>query len=286
MNDDAARTAPVEHHYADLSEVRMHYVTAGRGEPLVLLHGYPQTWICWRQLLPHLAENYRIIMPDLRGLGDTSRPETGYDKKTVAHDVWELLYDHLEIETFHLAGHDWGGVTAFRLAADHRDAVKKLAIVDVAIPGSDGQATIGQGGRRWHHSFLQTPDLPEALIADREHIYLGWFWTNYGRRPDAISQDDIAEYLRTYTTPGSMRAGFAYYRSVGQDVADNTGIDKLDMPVLAVGGGYGWGRGPEVATSLRAMASDVSELVIDECGHWVPDEKPAELAEAFGKFFL
>jgi pimeloyl-ACP methyl ester carboxylesterase len=214
----------VTHHYADLSDVRMHYVTAGQGRPLILLHGYPQTWRCWRKMLPHLVTDHHVVMPDLRGLGDTTRPPDGYDKKTIAADVYELLRDVFRPAHVDLAGHDWGGVVAFRLAADHPEIINRLAIVDVAIPGSDGQSTIGQGGRRWHHTFLQTPDLPEALVADREHIFLGWFWTNYGHRPDAISPDDIAEYLRTYTTPGAMRAGFAYYRSIGKDIADNTGL--------------------------------------------------------------
>ncbi|MEU0074498.1 alpha/beta hydrolase [Streptomyces sp. NPDC006332] len=274
----------LEHHYAQLSEVQMHYTVAGEGEPLVLLHGYPQTWLCWQKTLPFLTDRFRVIMPDLRGLGDTSRPAGGYDKKTVAADVWELVHDRLGIETFHLAGHDWGGVVAFRLAADHRDAVSRLAIVDVAIPG-DGAPDIGQGGRRWHHRFLQTLDLPEALVEGREHHYLGWFWRNYGHRPDAIDPADIAEYLRVYTSAGATRAGFAYYRSVTQDVADNTGLPPLDMPVLAVGGGTSWGRGTEVAISCRTMAKDVTEVVIDECGHWVPDEQPEELAGHFRSFF-
>jgi pimeloyl-ACP methyl ester carboxylesterase len=163
--------------------------------------------------------------------------------------------------------------------------VTHLAVVDVAIPG-DGQPNIGQAGRRWHHTFLLTPDLPEALIGDgREHFYFDWFFTNYGHFPDAISAEARAEYLRTHTTPGALRAGFAYYRTIGQDVADNEArTEKLTMPTLAVGGGTSWGRGPEVARSLRQMAENVTEEIYDECGHWVPEEKPTELAASLRTF--
>ena len=144
----------LRHHFAYLSQVRMHYVTVGEGEPLVLLHGWPQTWYEWRDLIPTLAKKFRVIAPDLRGLGDTSRPRDGYDSATISNDVWELVNGKLGYDKFYLAGHDWGGPTAFSLAAHHRDAVRKLAIIDVSIPG-DGTANISQGGKRWHHGFIK-----------------------------------------------------------------------------------------------------------------------------------
>jgi pimeloyl-ACP methyl ester carboxylesterase len=137
----------LKHCFAYLSQLRMHYVTAGEGEPLVLLHGWPQTWYGWREVIPLLAEKFHVIAPDLRGLGDTSRPQDGYDSATIANDVWELVNGELGHERFFLAGHDWGGPVAFSLAAHYRDAVRKLAIIDVSIPG-DGTANISQGGKR------------------------------------------------------------------------------------------------------------------------------------------
>ena len=225
------------------------------------------------------------MAPDLRGLGDTTRPASGYDKRTVAADVYELLSEHLGLTRYAVAGHDWGGAVAFALAADHPEAVTHLAVVDVAIPG-DGQPNIGQAGRRWHHTFLQTLDLPEALIGGgREHLFFDWFFTNYGHFPNAISPKARAEYLRTHTTPGALRAGFAYYRAIAQDVADNQArTEKVAMPTLAIGGGTSWGRGAEVARSLRKMADDVTEEVYPECGHWVPEEKAAELAASLRSF--
>lgn len=270
----------IQHHYKKLSEVTMHYVTAGKGDKtLVLLHGYPQSWYCWNDVIDELSDEYKIIAPDLRGLGDTTRPAGGYDKRTIARDVMELL-NELNVSAFSVVGHDWGGTVAFALAADNPVRARHLGVVDVAIPG-DGQPNIGQSGRRWHHTFLQTLDLPEALIEGREHIYFDWFFDNYGYNKAVIPPEARAEYLRTHTAPGALRAGFAYYRAITTDVKDNESRqEKITMPVLAVGGGEGWGRGPEVAASLRRMATDVTELVIPECGHWVPEEKPKELCDA------
>lgn len=275
----------LEHHYADLAAVRLHYVTAGSGPPLVLLHGWPQTWYAWRRLVPLLAPRFRLVMPDLRGLGDSSRPETGYDKRSLAEDIWQLLAGTLGIRSFYLAGHDWGGPVAYALAAAHRDAVLKLAILDVAIPG-DGNPNISQGGRRWHHAFHGTRDLPEALVAGREALYLGWFYENYGARPDAIPAEDVAEYLRTYTQPGALRAGFEFYRAIAQDIADNQGNARLTLPVLAVGGAAGWGRGAEVEASLRRLADDVTGQVVEGAGHWIPEEQPELLARLLQDFFV
>jgi len=165
--------------------------------------------------------------------------------------------------------------------------VRKLAILDVTIPG-DGSPNISQGGRRWHHAFHQTLDLPEALVTGREDIYFGWFYRNYGHRPDVIPDADIAEYLRVYRQPGALRAGFGYYRAIPQDIADNQAISanfKLPMPVLALGGNSAWGRRMEVVESLRRMATDVRGGVIENCGHWMPEEQPAALLEQLLAFF-
>ena len=228
-----------------------------------------------------------MIAPDLRGLGDTSRPASGYDKKTIADDVSQLVIDTLDIDNFRLVGHDWGGPVAFALAAAHSDAVTQLAIIDVAIPG-DGSANISQGGRRWHHAFHQTPELPEALVRGREEIYLGWFYENYGATKNAISATAVAEYLRTYREPGALHAGFEYYRNIPLDVANNEAIlaqGFLPMPVLAIGGAESWGRGEEVLDSCRRVATNVRGGVIANAGHWVPEEQPEALAAELRKFF-
>jgi pimeloyl-ACP methyl ester carboxylesterase len=272
-------SADLQHGYADLGEVLLHYVSAGEGEPLVLLHGWPQSWYEWRRVLPALAAGFRVIAPDLRGLGDSSRPPGGYDKRTMAGDIWRLL-EHLGIGRCCVVGHDWGGPVAFALAMAHPEAVRRLAILDVVIPGDGGD--FSQGGRRWHHAFHMTGDLPEALVTGRERIYLEWFYRNFAWRPDAIGAAEIEEYLRTYTQPGALRAGFALYRALPQDRADNAAAiaqGKLKMPVLAVGGGRSFGRGQEVEQSLRRVAEDVTGAVIPDCGHWIPEEQPQLLLD-------
>jgi len=277
-----------EHHYADLGQVRLHYVTAGTGDPVVLLHGWPQTWYCWKQVIPSLTRaGYRVIAPDLRGLGDSSCPRTGYDKQTIAGDIWRLVHDELGYDLVRVVGHDMGGIVAYALAVTHPEAVTHLVVVDVMIPGN-GSPNISQGERRWHHAFHQTPALPEALVAGREEIYLRWFYSNYGYSTDAIADEDVAEYLRTYQQPRTLSAGFEYYRALPQDRADNEWLSqecRLPMPVLAIGGAEAFGRGLEVGDSLRKLAVDVRSLVIEKTGHWIPDEQPGVLAQSVAEFF-
>ena len=274
-----------QHGYADLGEVRLHYVTAGQGPAVVLLHGWPQTWFMWRDIIPGLAAHYRVIAPDLRGLGDSSRPLGGYDKKTVAGDVWRLAHEILGEHRLFVVGHDWGGPTAFALAAQHRDAVRRMAIFDVPVPG-DGTPVMFNN--RWHHGLHWEPDLPEALTAGREEIYLGHFYRNWGARPDAISQEAQQEYLRSYRQPGAMRAGFSLYRATPDDVADNQAFlvqGKLAMPVLCYGGSSGRGRGPAAIESWRRVATDVRGGIVEGCGHWIPEERPQWVLEQVLDFF-
>jgi pimeloyl-ACP methyl ester carboxylesterase len=280
----------VSHAFADLGEVLIHYVTAGNGPPVVLLHGWPQTWWEWRHVIPPLAETYTVIAPDLRGLGDSSRPLAGYDKKTIADDIWRLVSERLGHSSFFLVGHDWGGPTAFALAAAHPEAVRRLVILDVVIPGGGGD--FSEAGRRWHHQFHMTPDLPEALVEGRERLYLSWFYRTFAYRVDAIGAADLDEYVRTYSQPGAMRAGFAYYRALPQDTADIEALlggGKLTMPVLAMGGGvsypHGRGRGDAPEQSLRRLASDVRGEVVAECGHFIPEEAPGLLVDRLMAFF-
>jgi len=282
-----------KHHYANLKGVRIHYVTAGSGTPMVLIHGWPQTWYEWRRLMPLLAEGFAMVAPDLRGLGDSSRPSTGYDKKTVANDVWEVMRNHLKHERFVVVGHDWGAPVAFRLAADHPDAVTHLVMLDVPVPGdqpagSGGFSTDPRGAPRWHHMFHQVPDLPEALTIGRERTYLEFFFMNGIDQAGTFSDADIAEYVRTYSQPGAMRAGFNFYRNISRDVEENRATFaagfKLPMPTLGIGGGGSRGRGDLVVQSLRRVANHAEGGSIADCGHFIPEEKPHELAERLRAF--
>lgn len=273
------------HDFADLGDVRLHYVTAGSGPAVVLIHGWPQTWYMWRHIMPGLAQKYRVVAPDLRGLGDSSKPVLGYDKKTLANDIWRLMHDVLGEKRFFVVGHDWGGPTAYSLAAQHRDAVRRLAIFDAPVPG-DGTPVMFNN--RWHHGLHWELDFPEALTAGREDVYLGFFYRNWGGRPDCIPEADQAEYLRTYRLPGSMRAGFNLYRATPQDVIDNEAFvaeGKLKMPVLCYGGPLGRGRGMGAIESWRRVAEDVRGGIAEGCGHWIPEERPQWALEQLLAFF-
>ncbi|MCP1675726.1 pimeloyl-ACP methyl ester carboxylesterase [Natronocella acetinitrilica] len=279
----------IQRQFARLSSAIIHYATAGEGTPVVLLHGWPQTHHAWRHVMPLLANDYRVIAPDLRGLGDSSRPLEGYDAASVAADLWELLHEHLGLAEWHLVGHDWGGPVAFALAAAHQPAIKTLTILDVTLPGIGPD--ISQGGKRWHHAFHMTPDLPEALIQGRERVYLSWFLRAFSFRQDAISHEDIDEYVRAYSQPGALRAGFSYYRNIPRNVAANKALLdsglRLKMPVLALGGekAESHGRGGEPAESLKLIADDVTGGAIPDCGHCIPEEQPRELARRLREFF-
>lgn len=278
-----------EHNYAYLKNLRMHYVTSGKGEPVVLIHGWPETWYAWRRVIPLLSDQYQLIAPDTRGLGDTSRPFGGYDKKTVAADIWQLMHDHLGHARFKVVGHDWGSPVAFRLAADHPDAVSHLVLVEIGVLGDQPESTFGSVVPTWWHLFFQVPDLPEALTFGRERLLLEYMLTMGAGNPTAISDEDIKEYLRTYSQPGAMRAGFDYYRAANQDTADNRAIFssgfKLPMPALGLGGGGPRGRGEAVVESLRRVSIDASGGTIPDCGHWIAEERPQELANQLKAFF-
>lgn len=276
----------LEHAFARLPELSQHYVSAGDGEALVLLHGFPQTWYEWMPVLPELAKHYRVIMPDLRGLGASSRPAGGYDKDTMANDVWLLVNGELGFEHMRVVGHDWGGPVAYALAAQHRDAVTHLALVDVTVPG-DGSNVFSTSQGRWHHAFHQTLDLPEALVQGREGLYISWFLDNFTAHPGAISDEAKAIYAHAYAQPGAMRAGFGLYRAIPADVENNTRhIDagKLNMPTLGLGGSETFGRGDLVVESLKRVAHNVSGGTIHGSGHFIPEEAPDALLEALVPF--
>ena len=268
-------------HYADLDGVTLHYLRAGAGEPVVLVHGIPQTSHEWRHVMPRLAGRYTVIAPDLRGLGDSTRPAGGYDKKTLGADIPSLVIDHLGFDRFHLVGHDWGGPVAFSVAADNPRAVRTLTILDVVIPGDGGD--FSQGGRRWHHALFRTPDLPEQLFCGREEIVIDWLFENYGFRADCIAQEDRAEFLRTYKKPGAFRALLEIYRALPRDAEDNkenlARNGRLKMPVLALGGDRSFGRGMECIESLRRVAENVRGGLVKDCGHWIAEEQPDFLVD-------
>jgi pimeloyl-ACP methyl ester carboxylesterase len=274
-----------KHHTTSLEGVRLHYVMAGKGDPVVLLHGWPQTWYEWRRIIPALANKYTVIAPDLRGLGDSSKPQGGYDKRTVANDIYQLVRK-LGFERIFLVGHDWGGPTAYAYATAHPGDVLKLVILDVSIP-NEAWEKFPMFNRRgtWHLTFHGVRDLPEALATGRERTYLTWFYRSAAYNPGAITEAEIDEYVRCYSAPGGLRAGFEYYRAIHTDIEHNkehTSV-KLKMPVLALGGDCGFGNA--TLFSMRELADDVRGGVIEKCGHWIVEEQPEYLTQQLLAFF-
>jgi pimeloyl-ACP methyl ester carboxylesterase len=268
------------HHTAAVNGIQMHYVIGGDGDPVVLLHGWPQTWYEWRHVMPALARNYTVIAPDLRGLGESSKPITGYDGKTTAEDIHQLV-TKLGFNDIFLVGHDFGVQVAYSYAAAHPNETKRLVILDVPVAG------IGPGGNitgLWWAQFHNVHDIPEMLVTGHEREYLTWFY-RYSCNPAAITEEDIDEYVSHYSSPGGMRAGFEYYRALSEDIKQNKeySIVKLPMPVLVLGGECSFG--DAALDSMRVLATDVRGSIIPNTGHWIPEEQPKFLADQLFKFF-
>ena len=275
------------HHTATVNGIQLHYVMGGKGDPVVLLHGWPETWYSWHRVMPDLAKNYTVIVPDLRGLGDSSKPPTGYDGKTVAEDIHQLV-GKLGFKTIFLVGHDIGTQVAYSYAAAHPTEVKKLAVMELTIPG------FVPAGRMplWWVVFHQTPDVPEALVQGKEMLYLSWFYHNLANNPAAITQEDINEYVSHYSAPGGMHAGFEHYRAFPQDAIQNQNYSKtkLTMPVLALGGGYiptfgGNITMPTVIYGMKILAQNVQGVTVPNSGHFIPEEQPVFVVKLLNNFF-
>ncbi len=278
----------MDQHSAQLRDVTLSYLTEGEGDAVVLIHGWPETSHSWRHVIPGLSNRYKVIAPDLRGLGDSSRTPGGYDKKTLAADIHELLSDHLGLSRWHIVGHDWGGAVAFRLAVASPTETKSLTVIDVTLPGIGPD--MAQSGVRWHHAFHRVADLPELLVRGREHEYLSWFYREFAYRREAFTPADIDEYVRTYSQPGRLEAGFGLYRAFSQDAQDNQELlesgFRLKIPVLAIGGARPEARGRrlEPYESLVLVADDVRSAVVPDSGHFVPKEQPQALVDLLVPF--
>ncbi|CAM3240900.1 alpha/beta fold hydrolase [Stackebrandtia soli] len=268
--------------------IQLNVMTAGSGdeEPVLLLHGWPETALAWRKLVPLLAR-HRLIMPDLRGLGGSDTVDASYDKLSVAEDMATLIADVFDLRDVFVVGHDWGGVAAFYTAWLLAERAKGLAVLDVTIPNDLGAGPdISQGGQRWHHAFHRS-GLAETLIVGKEKEYYTWFYETLGATPGVIDPETITSYIDAYRGVERTRAGLGYYHSIPDDIANarKVGAGGLAIPVLALGGDSSWGRGDEPRQSLSYFAEDVTGGPITNCGHWIPEEQPHELARRLTEFF-
>lgn len=252
----------------------IHVRVGGQGPAVVLLHGYGETGDMWAPMAADLAKNYTVVVPDLRGLGLSSKPASGFDKKTQAGDVAGVL-DALRIERADLVTHDIGNMVGFAFAAQHPQRVRRFALIDAPVPGVGPWEEILKNPLLWHFRF-GGPDM-ERLVAGRERIYLDRFWNEFSATPARFSEASREHYAKLYALPGAMHSGFAQFAAFDQDAIDNRAYlaagGKLTMPVLAIGGEKSFGAG--MAAVMRAAASDVTEGVIPDSGHWIMEENPA-----------
>jgi pimeloyl-ACP methyl ester carboxylesterase len=271
--------------YAEVNGMKLHYVEGGEGRrTVVLIPGWPQTWYAWRKVMPELAKTYHVVAVDIRGMGDSSRPDGGYDTETAASDISALM-SRLGVSRYSVVGHDVGMWIALPLAARHGQAIDRLVMTEATIPGVTPTPPMllppEMNAGMAQHMFNQLRDLPEFLVAGREAAYLRWVVEHLAYRPDRVAVD---EYVRAYSVPGAMKAGFEYYRAIPLTMQQNQELkkQKLTMPVLAIGGVLG--AGAKTIETMELVSDNVEGEVIDECGHYVPEECPGrflELVKAF-----
>jgi pimeloyl-ACP methyl ester carboxylesterase len=299
LAQNATQADQIEHHVAKIDGTRFHYVTAGSGDSVLLLPGWPESWIAWRKVLPLLVgAGRRVVVLDPRGFGESDKPAAGYDLDTAARDL------HRFLETTNLAtaggidvvAHDVGTWIAHAHAATYPADVRRLVLTESNIPGvtsfaSAGIPTEAANLKSWQFAFNRLNDLPEILVQGREREYLTWLFATKSFRSYAIEPAALEEYVRQYAAPGAMRAGFAWYRANfdadGLAQAKARAAKRLTMPVLALGGSEG------VGDALRATVATIADNVQGGsiagpsigCGHFLPEECPDELTAAVLKFW-
>ncbi len=260
----------------------LHVRIGGKGPAVLLLHGYGETGDMWVPLARDLMRDHTVIVPDLRGMGLSARPETGYDKKTQGADMAGML-DALKIDKVDLVTHDIGNMVGYAFAAQSRDRVKRFILMDAPLPGVGPWEEILKNPLLWHFRF-GGPDM-ERLVAGRERIYLDRFWNEFSATPAKFSEASREHYAKLYAAPGAMHAGFAQFAAFDQDALDDMAFlsrGKLTMPVLAIGGEKSFG--PTMATVMRFAASDVSQGVIPNSGHWLMEEQPEATVKMVREF--
>ncbi len=260
----------------------IHVRVGGQGPAVVMLHGFGDTGDMWAPLAAALMQDHTVVVPDLRGMGLSSHPENGYDKKTQARDIARVL-DKLKIEKGDLVTHDIGNMVGYAFAAQYPDRVTRFVAMDAPLPGLGPWEEIIQNPILWHFNF-RGPDV-ERLVQGRERIYLDRFWNELSANPKSIDEATREHYAKLYARPGAMHSAFNQFAAFQQDAIDNKEFaakGKLSMPVLAIGADKSFGAG--MADDLRFAATDVTSIVIPNSGHWLMEEQPAATVAAIRKF--
>jgi pimeloyl-ACP methyl ester carboxylesterase len=279
----AQRGPGVQSRFADVNGIRIHYLAAGKGDPVILLHGYAQNSHMWRPLIAELAKTNTVIAPDLRGFGQSAKPPQGYDKKTMARDI-QVLAASLGYKRVKLAGHDIGLMVAYAYAAQFPAEVDRIALMDAFLPGVGDWTKVWLLRDLWHFHFCG--ETPLKLVTGRERTYFEHFWNDFAAdREKSVSERDRRIYAKAYAQPGAMRAGFEEFRAFEQDAKDFAGFanTKLTMPMLVLTGEKA--SGEFLIEQGRLVADTVEGVVIKGSGHWLIDEAPDQVIPKLVGFF-
>jgi pimeloyl-ACP methyl ester carboxylesterase len=265
----------VDSRFAEVNGTRLHYLIAGKGDPVLLLHGYAQTSHMWRPLIAELAKTHTVIAPDLRGFGESAKPDGGYDKKTMAQDVHALAasFGHKRVA---VVGHDIGLMVAYAYAAQYPADVDRIALMDAFLPGVGDWTSVWLLRDHWHFHFYGKT--PLALVEGRERIYLEHFWNDFAADPaHSVSEADRRFYAAAYAQPGAMKAGFEVFHAFEQDAKDFARFakTKLTMPMLVLTGEKA--SGEFLIAQGRLVDDNVTGVVIKGAGHWLMDEAPDQV---------
>ncbi len=275
-------TGAAQSHFANVNGTRLHYLAAGRGEPIVLLHGYAETSHMWRPLIPELAATHTVIAPDLRGAGQSGTPPGGYTKAEMAKDI-HALAQKLRFEKIRLVGHDIGLMVAYAYAAQYPNEVDRIVLMDAFLPGVGNWRDVWLMRDLWHFHFYGKT--PLALVRGRERIYFEHFWNDFAANPaHSVSERDRRFYAKAYARPGGMRAGFEYFRAFALDAEDFSHFAQtpLLMPMLVLTGEKASGEG--LIQQGRLVARNVEGVVVRNSGHWLMEEAPEQVIPKLVEF--
>ena len=271
----AASAQPTQSHYADVNGIRVHYLQAGSGEPVVLLHGFAETSHMWRPLIKELAKNHTVIAPDLRGYGSSSAPAEGYTKAAMARDVHALV-NRLGHKSVELVGHDIGLMVAYAYAAQYPTEVKRIVLMDAFLPGVGDWTNVWLLRDLWHFHFYGKT--PLALVTGRERTYLEHFWNDFAADPaKSIPEADRKFYAKEYAKPGHMKAGMETFRAFEQDAKDFAQFAKtpLTMPMLVLSGEKAGGQ--FLIDQGKLVDTNVEGVIVTGSGHWLMEEAPKKV---------
>jgi len=279
---ESAASQTIASRTAAVGGVKLHYLAAGHGPAVILLHGYTQTSRMWRPIIPALAAKFSVIAPDLPGIGDSAIPANGLDMKSAAISI-HALAKSLGVEKARVVGHDIGLMVAYAYAAQFPAETEKLVVMDAFLPGVAGWEDVYNNPGIWHFRF--NGPTPEALVRGRERTYFEHFWNDFAAdKTHSLPEADRAAYAAAYARPGRMNAGWAYFVSFQQAAKDFAELSrtKLTMPVLAIGGEKA--NGTVLALQMKIVATDAAMVVLKDTGHWVLEEQPKETTDALMRF--